>query len=84
MCLLLMIILKIILYIFLDFNIFFLFQSSYDQNRARDFKCPLCKEHMTSLKEFTTHLRGHNEAKPTNDPSDPTGIHFFSNLRGFY
>ena len=39
----------------------------------RDFKCPLCSEKMTGLKEFTAHLRGHNEVKPTNDPSDPTG-----------
>ena len=39
----------------------------------RDFKCPLCAEKMTGLKEFTAHLRGHNEVKPSNDPSDPTG-----------
>jgi hypothetical protein len=28
---------------------------------------------MTSLKEFTSHLRGHNEVKPSPDPADPTG-----------
>ena len=28
---------------------------------------------MSSLKEFTSHLRSHNEVKPTPDPSDPTG-----------
>ena len=28
---------------------------------------------MTSNKEFTSHLRSHNEVKPTPDPSDPTG-----------
>ena len=28
---------------------------------------------MTSNKEFTSHLRSHNEVKPTADPADPTG-----------
>ena len=28
---------------------------------------------MSSNKEFTSHLRSHNEVKPTADPSDPTG-----------
>ena len=56
---------------------YFVSQENYDQTRARDFKCPLCAENMTSLKEFTAHLRGHNEAKPTNDPADPTGTASF-------
>merc|ERR1719297_508415 len=41
--------------------------------KQRDFKCPLCQEKMSSNKEFTSHLRSHNEVKPTPDPSDPTG-----------
>ena len=48
-------------------------QDTYEREKARDFKCPLCSENMTSLKEFTSHLRGHNEVKPSADPSDPTG-----------
>eukprot|EP00090_Calanus_glacialis_P046003 TRINITY_DN8821_c0_g1_i1.p1 TRINITY_DN8821_c0_g1~~TRINITY_DN8821_c0_g1_i1.p1 ORF type:complete len:1154 (-),score=219.81 TRINITY_DN8821_c0_g1_i1:142-3603(-) len=48
-------------------------QDTYEREKARDFKCPLCSENMTSLKEFTSHLRGHNEVKPTPDPTDPTG-----------
>ena len=28
---------------------------------------------MTSNKEFTSHLRSHNEVKPSPDPADPTG-----------
>jgi len=48
-------------------------QAEYNENMKRDFKCPLCAEKMTGLKEFTAHLRGHNEVKPSNDPSDPTG-----------
>lgn len=47
--------------------------SNYDRERPRDFKCPLCGDNMTSLKEFTSHLRSHNEVKPTADPTDPTG-----------
>ena len=35
--------------------------------------CPLCHETQATQKEFTTHIRGHNEVKPHNDPNDPTG-----------
>ena len=52
---------------------FLLPQAEYNENMKRDFKCPLCSEKLTGLKDFTAHLRGHNEVKPTNDPSDPTG-----------
>ena len=38
-----------------------------------DFKCPLCGQVLTCQRDFTSHLRGHNEVKPTPDPSDPTG-----------
>ena len=38
-----------------------------------DYKCPICSLVMPSQKDFTAHLRGHNEVKPTPDPSDPTG-----------
>ena len=38
-----------------------------------DYKCPICSQVQASQKDFTAHLRGHNEVKPTNDPSDPTG-----------
>ena len=38
-----------------------------------DYKCPICSQLMSSQKEFTSHLRGHNEVKPSPDPSDPTG-----------
>ena len=37
------------------------------------YTCPLCHEHQATQKEFTTHIRGHNEVKPHNDPNDPTG-----------
>ena len=37
------------------------------------YTCPLCHENQSSQKEFTTHIRGHNEVKPHNDPNDPTG-----------
>ena len=39
----------------------------------QEYKCPLCQEHMGSQKEFTQHIRGHNEVKPSPDPNDPTG-----------
>ena len=38
-----------------------------------DYKCPICSKVMANQKEFTSHLRGHNEVKPSPDPSDPTG-----------
>ena len=37
------------------------------------YKCPLCKENLQSQKDFTTHIRGHNEVKPHPDPNDPSG-----------
>ena len=37
------------------------------------YTCPLCHEKQATQKEFTTHIRGHNEVKPHNDPNDPTG-----------
>ena len=37
------------------------------------YTCPLCHETQATQKEFTTHIRGHNEVKPHNDPNDPTG-----------
>ena len=37
------------------------------------YTCPLCHENQATQKEFTTHIRGHNEVKPHNDPNDPTG-----------
>ena len=39
-----------------------------------DFKCPLCSHVLSCQRDFTSHLRGHNEVKPSPDPSDPTGI----------
>jgi len=48
-------------------------KDTFDCGKQRDFKCPLCQEKMSSNKEFTSHLRSHNEVKPTPDPSDPTG-----------
>ncbi len=39
----------------------------------QDYKCPLCQETLGSQKEFTQHIRGHNEVKPSPDPNDPTG-----------
>ena len=39
----------------------------------QDYKCPLCQEQLGSQKEFTQHIRGHNEVKPSPDPNDPTG-----------
>ena len=39
----------------------------------QEYKCPLCQEHLGSQKEFTQHIRGHNEVKPSPDPNDPTG-----------
>ena len=37
------------------------------------YKCPLCQEYLSSQKEFTMHIRAHNEVKPSPDPNDPTG-----------
>lgn len=37
------------------------------------YKCPLCEEFLTSQKDFTAHIRAHNEVKPSPDPNDPTG-----------
>lgn len=39
----------------------------------QDYKCPLCQITLGSQKEFTSHIRGHNEVKPSPDPNDPTG-----------
>lgn len=39
----------------------------------QEYKCPLCQEVMLTQKEFTQHIRGHNEVKPSPDPNDPTG-----------
>ena len=39
----------------------------------QEYKCPLCQEHLGSQKEFTQHIRAHNEVKPSPDPNDPTG-----------
>jgi hypothetical protein len=38
-----------------------------------DFKCPLCSQLLACQRDFTSHLRGHNEVKPSPDPADPTG-----------
>ena len=38
-----------------------------------DYKCPICSHVLPCQKDFTAHLRGHNEVKPSPDPSDPTG-----------
>lgn len=37
------------------------------------YTCPLCHESQATQKEFTTHIRGHNEVKPHPDPNDPSG-----------
>merc|ERR1712223_2135299 len=39
----------------------------------QEYKCPLCQETMATQKEFTQHIRAHNEVKPSPDPNDPTG-----------
>lgn len=39
----------------------------------QDYKCPLCHITLANQKEFTSHIRGHNEVKPSPDPNDPTG-----------
>ena len=39
----------------------------------QEYKCPLCQETMGTQKEFTQHIRAHNEVKPSPDPNDPTG-----------
>ena len=41
--------------------------------QLQKYQCPLCHEQLACLKDFTAHIRGHNEVKPTNDPNDPTG-----------
>ena len=38
-----------------------------------DFKCPIGSHVLPCQKDFTAHLRGHNEVRPSPDPSDPTG-----------
>ena len=38
-----------------------------------DYKCPLCSEILPCQRDFTAHIRAHNEVKPQNDPNDPTG-----------
>ena len=38
-----------------------------------DYKCPICSHVLPCQRDFTAHLRGHNEVKPSPDPSDPTG-----------
>ena len=43
------------------------------------YTCPLCHENQSSQKDFTTHIRGHNEVKPHSDPNDPTGK---TNIKG--
>ena len=43
------------------------------ESETGDYKCPICSHLMSSQKDFTSHLRGHNEVKPSPDPSDPTG-----------
>ena len=40
---------------------------------AHDYKCPLCSEILPCQRDFTAHIRAHNEVKPQNDPNDPTG-----------
>jgi len=37
------------------------------------YQCPLCRQNLRSQKDFTTHIRAHNEVKPHPDPNDPTG-----------
>ena len=48
-------------------------QEVAQESEAGDYKCPICSHLMSSQKDFTSHLRGHNEVKPSPDPSDPTG-----------
>jgi uncharacterized Zn-finger protein len=43
------------------------------KNEEQIYKCPLCQEDFLSQKDFTNHIRAHNEVKPSNDPNDPTG-----------
>ena len=43
------------------------------KNEDQIYKCPLCQEDLVSQRDFTSHIRAHNEVKPTNDPNDPTG-----------
>eukprot|EP00094_Tigriopus_californicus_P010939 TCALIF_10553-PA protein Name:"Similar to ZNF208 Zinc finger protein 208 (Homo sapiens)" AED:0.08 eAED:0.08 QI:5/0/0/1/0.5/0.33/3/0/1107 len=37
------------------------------------YKCPRCLQILDTQKEFTAHIRAHNEVKPHPDPNDPTG-----------
>ena len=41
--------------------------------QLQKYQCPLCHEQLACLKDFTAHIRGHNEVKPSPDPNDPTG-----------
>ena len=47
--------------------------SVVESTSDKKYKCPLCLDVLQSQKEFTQHIRGHNEVKPQNDPNDPTG-----------
>merc|ERR1711978_444136 len=47
--------------------------SVVESTSDKKYKCPLCQEVLQSQKDFTQHIRGHNEVKPQNDPNDPTG-----------
>ena len=47
--------------------------SVVESTSDKKYKCPLCLEVLQSQKDFTQHIRGHNEVKPQNDPNDPTG-----------
>ena len=48
------------------------------------YTCPLCHENQSSQKDFTTHIRGHNEVKPHSDPNDPTGKKLTLEIRPFF
>ncbi|CAB4063998.1 RREB1 [Lepeophtheirus salmonis] len=43
------------------------------KDSPQDLNCPLCSIVLHSQKDFTAHIRGHNEVKPLPDPNDPTG-----------
>ncbi len=43
------------------------------KNEDQIYKCPLCQDDLHSQKDFTSHIRAHNEVKPCPDPNDPTG-----------
>ncbi|XP_059088725.1 ras-responsive element-binding protein 1-like isoform X2 [Tigriopus californicus] len=42
-------------------------------NSNGEFHCKICKETLGSQREYTAHIRAHNEVKPHPDPNDPTG-----------